>query len=113
MSSCRESARVTDGDAAAVTATSTADLAGVTLTGQVAASLGDHLIQLGNGPAEPVLVVVPTANTVPVGARVEVSGRIRTLERERLAAELGVDLGPEAQPFEGARCLVAVMIRAL
>ncbi len=112
MSACGDSSRGPGPGAAAVTTPST-DRGDVTLTGQVTRSFGDHVIQIGTGPAEPVLVVLPTPSSFSVGARVEVSGRIRTFDPAGLGVELGVDLGPDAQRFEGERCLVAVTVRSL
>ena len=112
VTACGDGSRGPEPGAAAVTTPST-DRADVTLTGQVARSFGDHVFQLGTGPAEPVLVVLATPSSLAVGARVEVSGRIRTFDPARLGVELGVDLGPDAQHFEGQRCLVAVTVRSL
>ena len=113
MSGCRDSTRGPDRGAAAVTTPATVDRADVTLTGRVAGSFGDHLIHLGTEPAEPVLVVLRTPSSLAVGTRVEVSGRIRTFDLATLRAELGVDLGPDAQRFQGERCLVAGTVRSL
>ncbi len=110
---CEESTTDRDAGPAVATTLGAAGAADVTLTGEVAAAFGDHVIQLGSAPAEPVLVVLPTPNTFPVGTHVEVRGRIRTFEAARLGSELGVDLGAEAGRFEGQRCLVAVTVRML
>ncbi len=85
----------------------------VTLTGRVARTFGPHVIQVGAGQAEPVLVVLRTPSAFPVGARLEVRGRIRTFDAANLAGELDVDLGLDAQRFDGERCLVAVAVRSL
>ncbi len=98
---------------AAVTTHGSVSGSDVTLTGEVTGAFGNHVVQLGTGPAEPVLVVLPTPNPFPVGTALEVSGRIRTFEAARLGAELGVDLGPDAGRFDGQRCLVAATVRAL
>ncbi len=111
--SCGEGSPEGDGGGAAATTHATVQGADVTLTGQVARIFGAHVIQVGDGPAEPVLVVLRAPNSFPVGTRLEVSGRIRTFNSARLAAELGVDLGPEAPRFDGERCLVAVVVRSV
>ena len=90
-----------------------ANAAPVTLTGRVTRSYGSHVVQLGNSPSEPVLVVLPTPRTFPNGVRLEVSGRIRTFARADLEAELGVDLGPEVEGLAGSPCLVAAAVRPL
>ncbi len=110
---CAESTADRDPGPVVATTRGAVDGADVTLTGQVTAAFGDHVVQLGSAPAEPVLVVLRTRNTVPVGTHLEVSGRIRTFAAARLGAELGVDLGPDARRFDGQRCLVAVSVRTL
>ncbi len=74
---------------------------------------GPHVIQVGGSTApDPVLVVVPFRHTLEPGARVEVTGRVRTFRRAELESALGIDLGADVARFEGTRSLVASSVRS-
>ena len=99
--------------ATASSTTTLRDVAGVTLTGQVTRSVGNHVVQLGTAPTEPVLVVLREPGLYPTGTRLTATGRISTFVRAEMEEELGVDLGPEVEGLTGERCLVAVEVRLL
>ncbi len=110
---CGSSAGEPDRAGAPGDARATVKSSDVTLTGQVTRAFGQYVIQLGTTPREPVLVVFRTPSAYPVGARLEVSGRVRTFARAEIEAEFGVPLGSEVESFDGSRCVVAASVRLL
>ncbi len=84
----------------------------VTVRGPVTEVLGGHALTVGRSGQEPLVVVFRHPPAVPVGAVVEVTGRVRTLRVVELEGELGIDLEPEVERFEGASCLVVTVAPA-
>ena len=82
----------------------------ITLSGRVTASFGAHVFAVGTG-AERVVVVTATPMAVSIGSDVDVTGRVRTFRRQELEADLGVNLGHEANELEETSCLVASVAR--
>ncbi len=113
LTGCREGRGEVDGDVRTSTIVPLAEASTITLTGHVTRSFGNHVVQLGTAPSEPVIVVFPRASAFPEGARVEVSGRIRTFSKADIEAELGIELGPEVDGLAGAKCLIAASVRPL
>ncbi len=56
-----------------------------------------------------MVTVIPIR--VSIGSEVDVTGRVRIFRRQALAAELGIDLGPETNELEDDSCLVASFAR--
>ncbi len=113
LTGCREGRGEVSGDVRTSTTVALADASTITLTGHVTRSFGNHVTQLGTAPSEPVIVVFPQPTAFPDGARVEVSGRIRTFSKADIEAELQIELGPEVDGLAGAKCLIAVSVRSL
>ena len=110
VGSCRESGDAVP-PAPASTARGAVDGAEVTLTGQITRVFGPHVIQLGDAPGDPLIVVLRRPEPILVGQRVEVNGEVRTFRRADLESELAVEFGPEVHGLEGQRCLLARSVR--
>ena len=82
----------------------------ISLSGRVTASFGAHVFAVGSG-AERVVVVTAAPVGVSVGSDVDVTGQVRTFRRQELEAELGIDLGQEANELEETSCLMASVTR--
>lgn len=79
----------------------------VTVRGPVTEVPGRHVITIGRAGQEPLVVIFRQPMTVAVGSVLEVTGRVRTLRVAELESELGVDLVPAVDRFEGVSCLLA------
>jgi len=67
---------------------------------------------VGRAGQDPSLVIFRRPTAVVVGRVVEVTGRVRTLRVSELEAELGTDLEPAVDRFEGLSCLVVSAVAA-
>lgn len=85
----------------------------LTLTGEVTRSFGQHVIQLGTSPPDPVLLVFRTPHAFRLGVPLEVSGHTRVFERAEIEGELGLDLGSEVVGLDGQSCLIVAAVRVL
>ncbi len=81
------------------------------VTGRITRTFGRQVMQLGNAPGDPLIVVLPRPEPLFVGQRVAVTGYVRTFRRTELESDLAVQLGPEVVGLEGQRCLVAQSVR--
>jgi hypothetical protein len=79
----------------------------VTVRGPVTDVPGRHVVTIGRAGQEPLVVIFRQPTTVAVGSVLEVTGRVRTLRVGELEAELGIDLEPAVERFEGLSSLVA------
>ena len=111
FAACGGQDKAVDGIPTPSTAAARVPVDEITLSGRVTVTYGAHVFAVGSG-RERAIVVVAGSAPVAVGSEVEVSGRIRTFRRRELEAELGVDLGPEADALEGYISLVARTVRA-
>ena len=85
--------------------------AAVTVVGGITRTFGAYVLQLGDAPSDPLIVVLQRAKPFLAGQRLAVSGDVRTFRRVELESELAVDLGCETSGLEGQRCLLAHSVR--
>ncbi|MDQ4133240.1 MAG: hypothetical protein M3179_08565 [Actinomycetota bacterium] len=78
----------------------------VTVRGTVTDIPGRQVVVVGRAGYEPSLVIFRQPTSIVVGSVLEVTGRVRTMRVAELEAELGTDLEPSAERFEGQSCLL-------
>lgn len=78
----------------------------VTIRGPVTDVPARQVVTVGRAGQEPLVVILRQPTTVVVGSVLEVTGRVRTFRLAELEAELGMDLEPAVERFEGVSCLL-------
>ena len=78
----------------------------VTVRGTVTDAPARHVVIVGRADREPLVVILRQPTGPVVGTVLEVTGRVRTFRVAELEAELGTDLEPAVDRFEGGSCLV-------
>ncbi len=78
----------------------------VTVRGTVTDAPAPHVVIVGRAGRDPLVVIFRQPTAAVVGSVLEVTGRVRTLRVAEFESELGTDLEPAVDRFEGASCLV-------